>query len=274
MPRSGPGPATARPSSSTRPALGRSRPATMRSSVDFPQPDGPRMVMKSFSATSSRAGSSARVGAPPRTPGKTRETPSTRSFGVIVRSPLPACGERSSPRSGPGERLCCWSSVLPWSVVADDGVEDGEEFSGCCDEGDHLGLSGGDEAVAEGLEGWVVTGGGHGSEEEDGAHGGAASADEAPAAPPPRLPGEGGKAGERRDLAPLEAAELGQLGQEGAVDDQPDGEHRDEEILFLAPQRRSAHLIADLARVLAPPRPLTRSASSSRPLPTGAPAGG
>src|SRR5215207_10168181 len=77
-------------------------------------------------------------------------------------------------------------------------------------------------------------------------HGGAASADEAPAAPPPRLPGEGGKAGERRDLAPLEAAELGQLGQEGAGGDRPDAGHRDEEILFLAPQRRSAHLIADL----------------------------
>src|SRR5215207_7132768 len=120
------------------------------------------------------------------------------------RPPLPK-GEVESRRwARAGERLCCWSSVLPWSVVADDGVEDGEEFSGCCDEGDHLGLSGGDEAVAEGLEGWVVTGGGHGSEEEDGAHGGAASADEAPAAPPPRLPGEGGKAGGRRDLAPLE----------------------------------------------------------------------
>src|SRR5215208_6636296 len=64
--------------------------------------------------------------------------------------------------------------------------------------------------------------------------------------PPPRLPGEGGKAGERRDLAPLEAAELGQLGQEGAGDDRPDAGHRDEEILFLAPQRRSADLIADL----------------------------
>src|SRR5215213_6003267 len=47
-------------------------------------------------------------------------------------------------------------------------------------------------------------------------------------------------------LAPLEAAELGQLGQEGAGDDRPDAGHRDEEILFLAPQRRSAHLIADL----------------------------
>src|SRR5829696_7405027 len=153
---------------------------------------------------------------------------------------------RGMTMRGAARGLCCWSSVLPWSVVADDGVEDGEEFSGCCDEGDHLGLSGGDEAVAEGFEGWVVTGGGHGGEEEDGAHGGAASADEAPAAPPPRLPGEGGKAGERRDLAPLETAELGQLGQEGAGDDRPDAGHRDEEILFLAPQRRSAHLIADL----------------------------
>src|SRR5215208_7818703 len=144
---------------------------------------------------------------------------------------------------GRGERLCCWSSVLPWSVVADDGVEDGEEFSGCCDEGDHLGLSGGDEAVAEGFEGWVVTGGGHGGEEEDGAHGGAASADEAPAAPPPRLPGEGGKAGERRDLAPLEAVELGQLGQEGAGDDRPDAGRGDPlsraTAAIRAPDRRS-----------------------------------
>src|SRR5215207_6196195 len=73
-------------------------------------------------------------------------------------TPLPEGEVETARRRRPGERLCCWSSVLPWSVVADDGVEDGEEFSGCCDEGDHLGLSGGDEAVAEGLEGWVVTG--------------------------------------------------------------------------------------------------------------------
>jgi hypothetical protein len=33
------------------PALGVSRPATMRSSVLLPQPEGPRMVMKSFSST-------------------------------------------------------------------------------------------------------------------------------------------------------------------------------------------------------------------------------
>ena len=74
MPRSGPGPATGVPLSRMRPELGRSSPATSRSNVDLPQPDGPRMVTKSLSATARLVGSSARVGAPRRTPGKVRET--------------------------------------------------------------------------------------------------------------------------------------------------------------------------------------------------------
>ena len=57
-----------------RPSVGRSSPATRRSSVDFPQPDGPRMVTKSLSPMERSTGSSARVGAPPRTPAKVRET--------------------------------------------------------------------------------------------------------------------------------------------------------------------------------------------------------
>src|SRR5207249_3726902 len=80
MPRSAPGPPTGIPSSSTRPAVGVSRPATIRSSVDLPQPDGPRRVMKSLSATASVVGCSASVGGPPRTPGNVRETPSMRSL--------------------------------------------------------------------------------------------------------------------------------------------------------------------------------------------------
>src|SRR5690242_3621798 len=82
MPRSGPGTATGAPSSRTRPVVGRSSPATMRSSVDFPHPDGPRIVMKSLSLTRSVVGSSARVGAPPRTPGKVRLTPSMSRLGT------------------------------------------------------------------------------------------------------------------------------------------------------------------------------------------------
>ena len=80
MPRSGPGRATGLPSSSTFPLVGVSSPATRRSRVDLPQPDGPRMVTKSLSPTAMVVGSSARVGCPPRTPGKTRETFSIASL--------------------------------------------------------------------------------------------------------------------------------------------------------------------------------------------------
>ncbi len=73
MPRSAPGPVTSWPSSSTRPVVGVSSPATMRSSVDLPQPDGPRMVTKSLSATSKSVGCKARVW-PPRGLTKVRET--------------------------------------------------------------------------------------------------------------------------------------------------------------------------------------------------------
>src|SRR3546814_21708 len=52
----------------------------MRSRVDLPQPDGPRMVMKSLSSTLTLVGSSARVGALPRMPGNTRLTVSICSL--------------------------------------------------------------------------------------------------------------------------------------------------------------------------------------------------
>src|SRR4051812_26364355 len=86
MPRSAPGPVTGAPSSSTRPVVGVSRPATIRSSVDFPQPDGPSTQMKSLSATASDVGSRARVGGPPRTPGNVRLTASMTRRDTRARS--------------------------------------------------------------------------------------------------------------------------------------------------------------------------------------------
>ena len=58
----------------------------MRNSVDLPQPDGPRIVMKSLSATVRDVGCSATVAAPPRTPGKTRETWSMTSLLIVAPS--------------------------------------------------------------------------------------------------------------------------------------------------------------------------------------------
>src|SRR5439155_25711868 len=73
MPRSAPGPTTRLSSSSTLPLLGWSSPATMRSKVLLPQPEGPRMVMKSFSATSRSVACSASVS--PCWEVKRRDTP-------------------------------------------------------------------------------------------------------------------------------------------------------------------------------------------------------
>src|SRR5256885_9822729 len=86
MPRSAPGPVTGAPSSSTRPVVGVSSPATIRSSVDLPQPDGPSTQMKSLSATASDVGSSARVDGPPRTPGNVRLTASMTRRDTRARS--------------------------------------------------------------------------------------------------------------------------------------------------------------------------------------------
>src|SRR5437879_4862896 len=66
--------ATSCPSRMTRPLVGWSSPATMRSSVDFPQPEGPRMVTKSLLPTLRSVGSRARVGALPWRAGKVRDT--------------------------------------------------------------------------------------------------------------------------------------------------------------------------------------------------------
>src|SRR5262245_48493624 len=81
MPRSEPGPVTTEPSSKTRPSLALSRPAMIRSKVDLPQPEGPKIVMKSLSATSMVMGSRASVGAAPlRAGGKARETASMQTL--------------------------------------------------------------------------------------------------------------------------------------------------------------------------------------------------
>src|SRR6476646_380841 len=79
MPRSAPGPMTSWPSRRTSPVVGASSPATMRSSVLLPQPDGPRIVMKSLSAIDKVVGSSASTGAPLRAPANVRATPSIAS---------------------------------------------------------------------------------------------------------------------------------------------------------------------------------------------------
>src|SRR6266511_6431365 len=99
MPRSAPGALTGAPSSRMCPDVGASRPATIRNSVDLPQPDGPRIEMKSLSVTVSVVGSSATVGAWPRPPGKMRLTAAITS--LLISGEAPA--EQSLVRPLEGE---------------------------------------------------------------------------------------------------------------------------------------------------------------------------
>src|SRR3989442_10291192 len=99
MPRSAPGVLTGAPSSTTRPEVGASSPATIRNSVDLPQPDGPRIEMKSLSVTVSVVGSSATVGAWPRPPGKVRLTAEITSLLISREAP----GKQSLVRPLEGE---------------------------------------------------------------------------------------------------------------------------------------------------------------------------
>ncbi len=73
------------------PAVGKSSPATMRSSVDLPQPEGPRMVTKSFSRTSKSIGSSACV-AWPRVPG---EGARHAANGKLVQALITGCSRQT-----------------------------------------------------------------------------------------------------------------------------------------------------------------------------------
>src|SRR5947209_19176161 len=148
-----------------------------------------------------------------------------------------------------GERLSFGSSVLwlPWAFVPDDCVEDGEELSGDCDERDLLWLAACDEPVAACFQRWIEARRDHGADEENGSHAAAAAADEASAFPLTGLARPWRKAGERGDGAAIERAEFGQPGDQRACDCVPDARHRDEKILLLAPGRRAAQGVVDLA---------------------------
>src|SRR5579863_3119294 len=65
MPRSLPGPVTGLPSIATSPVVGSSKPAMMRSSVDFPQPEAPIMQTNSPFGMARSTGASASTSSSP-----------------------------------------------------------------------------------------------------------------------------------------------------------------------------------------------------------------
>src|SRR5258705_5887560 len=123
----------------------------------------------------------------------------------------------TSPRVR-GERLSCLSSGLPWAAVSDDGVEDGQKFAGDCDEGDHLWLPSGNQAIEKRFHDRIVPLGDHRAHEQSGSDGGAPTADEASAAPLAGLASERSKSRKRSNLPAAETFELGQVCNQPARD--------------------------------------------------------
>src|SRR6266851_3082085 len=93
MPRSGAGPATGRPPTITEPWSEASAPATMRSRVDFPQPDGPSRQTSSPGATRRLIPESATVRRP------------------ALRNVLPTDSITTCAASGPASGRACASAV-------------------------------------------------------------------------------------------------------------------------------------------------------------------
>src|SRR5690348_11581452 len=96
-PRSGPGPAIARPSSSTRPCVGATKPATMFNIVVLPHPDGPMTATNSPSRMSYDTSSTTRIG--PRAEANSIDTRSNtmRGAAALIPGRAPRCGD--SPRT-------------------------------------------------------------------------------------------------------------------------------------------------------------------------------
>src|SRR5690242_19149706 len=96
MPRSLPGLVTSRPATRIAPVVGSINPATRRSRLDLPQPEGPTITENSLSATSSEMWSSACTGLPLR--GVKRSETSSISSLLI--------GGFASRHDGPGQQAC------------------------------------------------------------------------------------------------------------------------------------------------------------------------
>src|SRR6185436_19132586 len=89
----------------------------------------------------------------------------------------------SRRRLAPPQRLSWVSSALPWSIVPQDGVEDGEKLSGDGDQGHHFRLTDGDQTLVEVFQRRIASTGDEGCHEGGGPNSGAPPSAHAPAAP-------------------------------------------------------------------------------------------
>ena len=109
-----------------------------------------------------------------------------------------------------------------------------------------LGLPAATSLSRKSFEGWVVTAGDHGSDEQGVADAFSSAADEALAAPLAGLTGPRRNTDQGRNAAAIERTEFRQFGDQSAGDDRADTGNGGQQIFLLGPDRRAAHMIVDL----------------------------
>src|SRR3954453_19178231 len=106
------------------------------------------------------------------------------------------------------QRLCSFSSGLPWFFVPEHGVEDGQDFAGDRNEGDHFWFTAVEQAAVEGAQHRIAATCGESRQKDARAWSGSAASDHALATPATGLVGEGCNTDKAGGLWPIEAAGL------------------------------------------------------------------
>jgi hypothetical protein len=125
---------------------------------------------------------------------------------------------------------------LPGLVVAQHGVEGGDDFSNASGERDLLVFARLQQTLVEAFDLGVVTRRDHGAQEQRGARVSTATADSTFAAERTTVAVEGGDTGERGDLPTRERAKLRKIADQGAGDGLTDTRHRGEQVALVSPR--------------------------------------
>src|ERR1700730_10103331 len=169
--------------------------------------------------------------------------PSRRALWAPLRMRYMLDGIKKDPHP---ERLSWQSSGLPWFLVSQDGVEDGEEFSHASGDGDFGRFAGGAQPLIGMAERQLVANGDHDRHKEGGAHRAAATGDGASAPEGTAIAVEGSQPGKAGDFAAVEGAPFGYFCDQRTGDGVADRRHACEQVLLLAPCRTAAAPLVDV----------------------------
>lgn len=130
--------------------------------------------------------------------------------------------------------------------MAQDGIEDGEQFVHAGDESHLLGFAGGAQAAVERTDRWVVTDRGKGRHIQRRAHGCTAAPDNTPATQRSALAGEGRDPNQGGESLAIECTQLGQLSEQGIGGGGADARDATQQVVAFSSERALLDRVAQV----------------------------